>query len=185
MTGQDTSFRGVAPLVLVLCALGLLAAAGGGAAKSRQTGAKPAAETTSPAERQYTTETVRGRVVWIEDALKRRFGVSTEPAAAETTVVLETALGRIVPIIPDTRGRSFAVDSRLRDTELELLVRRYADAPMIQVIRVFRPRQDGLYEVDYWCDICAIPMYIQKPCECCQGETRLRERPVKAGSDGG
>lgn len=185
MTRQHTSCRGVAPLVLVLCALGLLAAGGGGAAKSRPSGAKPDAESASPAKRRYTTETVRGRVVWIEDALKRGFGVDTEPAAAETTVVLETSQGRIVPIIPDTRGRAFAVDSRLRNTELELLVRRYVDAPMIQVIRVFRPKPDGLYEVDYWCDICAIPMYIQKPCECCQGKTRLREQRVEAGANGG
>jgi hypothetical protein len=49
---------------------------------------------------------------------------------------------------------------------------------MLQVIRVFERRKDGLYEIDYWCDICAIPMYILKPCECCQGETRLRETKV-------
>ncbi len=63
--------------------------------------------------------------------------------------------------------------------EVELLVRRYAKVPLIQVIRIRRPTEKGLVEVDYWCDICAIPMYILKPCECCQGETRLRERPVE------
>ena len=73
------------------------------------------------------------------------------------------------------------MDERLRDRELQLLVRRYKDVPMLQVIRVFEPRKDGLYEIDYWCDICAIPMYILKPCECCQGETRLRETKVGAG----
>jgi hypothetical protein len=76
------------------------------------------------------------------------------------------------------------VDERLRDIEVELLVRRYADAPLVQVIRVFRPKDDGLYEIDYWCDICAIPMFILKPCECCQGETRLRQRRVDAGAGG-
>jgi hypothetical protein len=127
---------------------------------------------------EYTTEKLRGKVVWLEDALKRRFGVATEPDADQTSVVLETADGSLVPILPDTRGRAFAVDGRLRDTELVLLARRYKKAPMIQVIRVMRPTDKGLLEVDYWCDICAIPMYILKPCECCQGETRLRERPM-------
>ena len=27
---------------------------------------------------------------------------------------------------------------------------------------------------DSWCDVCSIPMYEIKPCECCQGEIDLR-----------
>ncbi len=139
----------------------------------------PAAKSAHDDAPTYTTERVRGKVVWLDEALKRLYGISTEPAAAETAVVFEMADGRLWPIVPDTRGRAFAVDERLRDVELELLVRRYDNVPMIQVIRVMRPTSKGLLEVDYWCDICAIPMYIQKPCECCQGQTRLRERPVE------
>ena len=145
----------------------------------------PAGKPSQP-RRKYTTETLRGRVVWLEDALARGFDVTTEPDAAETTVVLETAERRLWPIVPDTRGRAFAVDERLRGVKLQLLVRRYADAPLVQIIRVFRPKADGIvYEVDYWCDICSIPMYILKPCECCQGPTRLRERAVEQRSQGG
>jgi hypothetical protein len=59
-------------------------------------------------------------------------------------------------------------------------------APLAQVIRVLKRQPGGrLVEIDYWCDICSIPMFTLKPCECCQGETRLRERPVKDGSPGG
>lgn len=137
----------------------------------------PAKARQSPKEK-YTTERIRGKVAWLDEALDRRYGVSTEPEAAKTSVVLEMSDGTLLPIVPDTRGRAFAVDERLRDVEFELLVRRYAKVPMIQVIRVLRPTDKGLMEVDYWCDICAIPMYILKPCECCQGQTRLRERPV-------
>lgn len=139
---------------------------------------KPSDEAKSAAAPEYTTETVRGKVVWLDEALKRRFGIATEPDAEHTAVVLKTGEGELLPLVPDTRGRSFVVDERLRDIEVELLVRRYAKAPLLQVIRVRRPTEQGLVEVDYWCDICAIPMYIQKPCECCQGTTRLRERPV-------
>jgi hypothetical protein len=137
-----------------------------------------AAEPAKPSATEHATEKLRGKVVWLEDALKRRYGVATEPDAAHTAVVLETADGELLPIIPDTRGRAFALDERLRDRELVLLVRHYKKASLLQVIRVMRPTADGLVEVDYWCDICAIPMYILKPCECCQGTTRLRERPL-------
>ena len=122
---------------------------------------------------------LRGKVVWLSEALERLYGVSTEPDAAETTVAIETDAGHLQPIVPDTRGQSFVVDGRLRDIALELPVRRYQGVSWVQVIRVLSRRADGLYEIDYWCDICAIPMYILKPCECCQGASRLREQLVE------
>ncbi len=93
---------------------------------------------------------------------------------------LETPDGKLIPIVPDVRGRAFMVDPRLRGIDMQLLVRRYEGAPLIQVIRVFALKSDGIYELDYWCDICAIPMFILKDCECCQGPTRLRERLTDA-----
>jgi hypothetical protein len=153
-------------MVFASVGTGALAEEGGAAAKSE-------------AAPKYSTERLRGKVVWLEDALKRRYGVSTEPDAAKTSVVLEMSDGTLLPIVPDTWGRAFAVDKRLRDTQLELLVRRYEKVPLVQVIRVMRPTNSGLLELDYWCDVCAIPMHILKPCECCQGPTRLRERPVE------
>ena len=34
-------------------------------------------------------------------------------------------------------------------------------------------------EMDYWCEICSIPMYEIKACECCQADIDLRLRPGK------
>jgi len=152
--------------------------------------AEPAAPSEKPAAaRKYTTEIIKGKVVWLSDALQRHYGVRTEVAAEKSAVVLEMAGGRLAPLVPDTRGWAFTVDERLRDVDLELLVRRYEGSPYAQVIRVLERKDDGLYEIDYWCDICAIPMFILKPCECCQGETRLREQkldgePQVSGADG-
>ncbi|HEY2894027.1 MAG TPA: hypothetical protein VGJ16_07435 [Pirellulales bacterium] len=131
----------------------------------------------------WITETLRGKVVWLDEALARLYGVAVEPATAHTEVALETPSGSLVPIMSDTRGRAFVVDERLRDVELELLVRRYSGAPFVQVIRVRKHTPEGLRELDYWCDICAIRMYILKDCECCQGPTRLREEPVEADGE--
>lgn len=193
MNTPVASVRGLAPLAALVCAIACWSVATPAAQKGSrpdaeapsQSEASSATDAPSPERRKYTTETVHGHVVWLEDALRRGFGVTTEPDAAKTTVVLETTQRRLWPIVPDTRGRAFAIDERLRDTELELLVRRYADAPMIQIIRVYRARGEKRYEIDYWCDICAIPMVILKPCECCQGPTRLRERLVRNASEGG
>src|SRR5690349_946854 len=77
------------------------------------------AEDAKPAETpKFTTETVKGKVVWLADGLKRRFGVATEPQAAEALAALETPDGKLIPIIPDVRGRAFMVDERLRGIDM-------------------------------------------------------------------
>ena len=126
----------------------------------------------------YTTVSIRGRVVWLAEALQRRFGIESVPEARERQLALQTPAGELHPIAEDVRGRSFRSDPRLREMDLELLVRRYRGSPVVQVVRIYAVKDDGRYELDYWCDICAIPMYELKPCDCCQGPVRLRERPA-------
>ena len=130
-------------------------------------------------KRPYTTESIQGRVVWMADALKENFGVATDDDVAHAVVALEEVDGRLHPIVKDQRGRCFYSDERLRDIDVELFVRRYSGSPMLQVVRVYTIKSGKKYELDYWCDICSIPMYELKPCECCQGPTRLRERLVE------
>jgi len=124
----------------------------------------------------FKLETYRGHVVFLNDALAKRFGIATVPEAAQRTLALQTADGTLVPIVEDVRGRAFRVDERLRKPEVEILVRKYQGVPAVQVIRLFEVTKDGKLELDYWCDICAISMVELKPCECCQGETTLRRR---------
>lgn len=139
---------------------------------------KPTAERPSEAfqPEAFQTVTLRGRIVWLGEALERLYGVQHDDQDAKTAIALETNDGRIVPIVKDARGRGFWLDERLHALELELFVRQYPNQPWVQVIRVYTVRDGEKFELDYWCDICAIPMFELKPCECCQGETRLRER---------
>jgi hypothetical protein len=127
----------------------------------------------------FKVETYRGHVVFLNDALAKRFGITTVPEAADRSLALQTADGTLVPIIEDVRGRAFRVDERLRKSQVEILVRKYHGLPAVQVIRLFEVTKEGKLELDYWCDICAIPMVELKPCECCQGETILRRRKIE------
>jgi hypothetical protein len=124
---------------------------------------------------------LRGKVVWLADILQRRWGIVSDDDVAHAYCALEAEDGRIYPIVKEARGRGFWRDERIRDIDVELLARPLADAGMIQVIRVYVLKQDGKYELDYWCDVCSIPMFELKACECCQGPTRLRLRRVGAG----
>lgn len=120
--------------------------------------------------------TVQGRIVWLGEALHQRYGIEHDERDAKTAVAMETTDGRLVPLVKDSRGRGFWLDERLHGLDMELMVRQRPGLPWAQVIRVYTLHDGEKFELDYWCDICAIPMFELKPCECCQGETRLRQR---------
>ena len=131
------------------------------------------------AAKQPAAEVVRelysGKVVMLVDALKQR-GIK---AASEMKdqVALETESGELWPIISDWRGRAFFQDERLRDRKVDLVVRRHPGVPYLQVLMIFTFNEQGEREyTDYWCDICSIPMYEIKDCDCCQGPIRLRHQ---------
>jgi len=118
-------------------------------------------------------ELYSGEVVRLGDALrKRKIPFASE---MEEHVVLETATGELIPILADWRGRAFYQDERLRKRKVDLVGFRRTGVPYLQVLTIFTVNDAGRHEyVDYWCDVCAIPMYEIKPCDCCQAEIRLR-----------
>ena len=134
-----------------------------------------------PAERPGVDEPTRqlftGKVVPLLDALKNR-KIETNSEELKGQVVLETAAGELIPIVPDWRGRAFFQDERLRNRKVDLVGYRPAGTPYLKVLMVFTfDEKDQRQYTDYWCDICSIPMYEIKDCECCQGPIRLRFQP--------
>ncbi len=120
---------------------------------------------------------VSGKVTPLVEALKRR-GIKTYSEEIKDQVVLVTRSGEILPIVPDWRGRAFYQDERLRNRPVDLVVNRRKGVPWLQVLSIYLFDENEVRGImDYWCDICAIPMYEIKECECCQGPTRLRLRP--------
>jgi len=132
----------------------------------------------SDGAKPYTLESIEGRVVWLADALAKRFGVRVVPEARERLLAVESARGRIDPILEDVRGRAFRGDPRLRAMTVRLLVRRYRDVPLIQIVDVHEIRDGHVYAIDYWCDVCSISMFEKGRCSCCQQPNRLRKRLV-------
>lgn len=142
----------------------------------------PTADQSQDSEPGFSTERLRGRVVWLGAALKESFGISTVPEVAENALALQTTDGQLLPLVENLRGRAFRKDERLRNKDLELLVRQYDRQPYLQILRVYEIDDGQLYELDYWCDVCAIVMFETGPCACCQDDNRLRRRLVKADS---
>ncbi|MDA1017100.1 MAG: hypothetical protein O3A00_21905 [Planctomycetota bacterium] len=121
-------------------------------------------------------ELFTGKVIPLRDALKKR-GV-TSFSEFDKQVVLETAEGELIPLVSDWRGRAFFQDDRLRKRKVELVGYRRPGVPYLQVLMVFTFDDKNVRQyTDYWCDICSIPMYEIKPCDCCQADIRLRFQP--------
>ncbi len=135
-------------------------------------------ETKKP-EADYRNELLRGRVVWLAEALNSQFGITTVPEVAEHGLAIQTNDERLVPIVENLRGRAFRKDPRLREMDLEILVRRYERQPFVQVVKIFEVEGERRHEIDYWCDVCAIIMFEYGPCSCCQDQNRLRKQLVK------
>ena len=138
---------------------------------------KPVAEKSSK-KPEPRKELFVGTVVLLQDALKKRdIEVADE---MKLQAVLETKSGELIPIAADWRGRAFFQDKKLRDRPVEIVGYRRPGIPYLQALLVYFPNKKGEREVfDYWCDICAIPMYEIKDCECCQGPSRHRYRPAR------
>jgi len=134
-----------------------------------------------PSQTKPESNILRGRVVWAAEVLEKR-GARSVPEAEQRTLALETAAGELIPILEDVRGRGFRSDERLRQMDLELLVRKLPKSPFVQIIGVYQWDGKRKLEIDYWCQVCAIAMVELKPCDCCQGETELRKRRVSESS---
>ena len=161
------------------------------AAAEKPAAEKPAAENPSvekPAAEKAATEKpqkvlLRGEVLMLAEALRQR-GVKTYAEEIAQQAVLRTATGELIPLVPDWRGRAFSQDERLRGRPVELVVNRRVGVPWVSVLSIYGRDDAGQRSViDYWCDVCAIPMYEIKDCECCQGPIRLRFRPQSLPRD--
>lgn len=140
--------------------------------------ADPASQPSAPAQ------AMQGKVVF---AVRENGGLKKQDAAESESnlLALETFEGELHQLVEDVRGRAFRQDERLRQWDVELLAEKAKDQDAWQVIGVRKldRKTNRKYEVDYWCDICAIAMYELKPCDCCQGPIELRLRELKTADD--
>ncbi|NQV28568.1 MAG: hypothetical protein HQ518_29800 [Rhodopirellula sp.] len=166
-------------LAVVVCAVAIVLKATALAEEVSSESTQAASQTTeAPSKVEPLRELFSGKVVLLQDALKRRdIKVADE---MKLQAVLETKSGELIPIAADWRGRAFFQDKKLRDRPVEIVGYRQSGVPYLQALIVYFFNDKGeRQEFDYWCDICAIPMYEIKDCECCQGPSRHRYRPAE------
>ena len=83
------------------------------------------------------------------------------------------------PLVEDRSSRMLALDKRLRDRPVRLTAQRVRGTNILHVMRVQTVTDDGMFDVDYWCDVCQISLSHPGACYCCGQEAELRERPAR------
>ena len=129
----------------------------------------------APAEK---VETLRGKVVPLAD-LVAKGGTKLDADAAPFWLALVTAEGKVYPLVKDAGSRLFFKDRALLNRPMRLSGRLLPGSTLLRVGSVNSVHKGELYEVYYWCDICAIKRFEKQDCDCCGALMELRETKVK------
>jgi hypothetical protein len=120
----------------------------------------------------------QGKVVPLAKLLEKK-GVQLDKDAAPLWLALAGDDGKVYPLIKDAGSRMFFKDAKMLDRTVRLTGQLLADSQLLQVVNIHTVKQGELFDVFYWCDICAIRESELVACGCCGGPMELREVPVK------
>lgn len=126
----------------------------------------------SPDPSRGETVELRGRAVCL-DAARHREACRTD----SERFGLEGADGTLSAFPPEDVLAGIFKDPRVRERDLAVHARRRADGAF-EVVKVHSVKHGTLYDVHYYCEVCAITAYAPGPCPCCRREMELRETPL-------
>ena len=89
----------------------------------------------------------------------------------------KTTEGKTYKLVRARLSEALFVDKRLHAKEL--LLKGKADGEKFEPTAIHSVKNGMVYEVYYWCEICAIEAVAPEICVCCQGPVELIEKPIR------
>jgi hypothetical protein len=125
----------------------------------------------------------RGKLVCLIEEMKEKHRADAPPIhdhLAGFRVEGDLAAGglRYYTLYRNASSEALFVDARFKERELRLAGRVFPSTSLLEVSRFQWYRDAKLYDVYYWCSVCAIKGVDPGPCFCCQGKVELREEPA-------
>ena len=77
--------------------------------------------------------------------------------------------GTITPLSSDETSRALFMDERLRNRNAQIVGRRFAGVPYLQVVTIQVESEGRLRTPEYFCEVCTISVRYPQICPCCQG----------------
>ncbi|HEY2933212.1 MAG TPA: hypothetical protein VGK99_15835 [Acidobacteriota bacterium] len=117
--------------------------------------------------------TVRGRALCVNGTRQ------PEPCSSSAEqFVLQTSEGKIYRFLKEDPSTAILTDPRVRERELQVSARRRPE-DHLEIIKVYSVRQDRIFDLYYFCEVCNITAYAPGLCPCCRREMEFRETPVE------
>lgn len=129
--------------------------------------------------KRFTDSDYEGSVVVYRPTLENRFGIKLAEALAADLLALATDDGKLLPILPTDSALVFYRDGRNQQRKMRLRARVYEKTPGLLLLTVRSVKDGEPHEIYYWCNVCSIKHFWDKPCECCQGPLEYREEPAE------
>lgn len=118
---------------------------------------------------------IRGRAVCLDESGNQRealFGCDQRPLRFG----LVGKGAKLHNFEPADASTAIFTDARVRSRDLQVTARLNAKG-RLELIKVQSIREERLYDIYYFCEICNIRAYAPGPCPCCQNELEFRETP--------
>ena len=125
------------------------------------------------------TVSLRGKVVCLTEELEKLYQIVPDCDTRGHVYTLKTAEGKFYPFLPVDTAAAIWMDERFRQRELQVTARIFPATDFIEVIRLQSWRNDKLYDLYYFCDICNIAAHKPGPCVCCREPVEFRETPAE------
>jgi hypothetical protein len=126
----------------------------------------------------------KGKLVCLVEEMKEKYKADGAPIhdhqlAFRIEGKLPDGGFRYYTILRNAMSEALYSDARFKEKELRLTGRVFPGSLVVEVSR-FQWYKDGkLFDVHYWCSVCAIKGVDPGPCACCQGKVELKESEVQ------
>ena len=123
---------------------------------------------------------LQGRVVCLPEEMHRIYQTDL-PTNHEHLYGFKTTNGIYYTLLRTKLSEALFADARVRDKELLLTGNLLPKSQIFDVTKMKSIRNGVVYDLYYYCDICAIRTIAPGPCVCCQAPVELVEKPLDSG----
>ena len=124
---------------------------------------------------------LRGKVVCLPEEMHRLYQTGL-PTDHEHIYGFKTTNGVYYTLLRTKLSEALFADERVREKELLLTGNVLPKSQILDVTAMKSIRKGVIYDLYYYCDICAVRTVAPGPCVCCQAPVELVEVPLKSGN---
>src|SRR2546426_10730916 len=121
---------------------------------------------------------LRGKIVCLPEEMHRVYQTDL-PTNHEHIYGFKTTNGIYYTLLRTKLSEALFADQRVREKELLLTGTVLPKSQIIDVTAMKSIRNGVVYDLYYYCDICAIRTVAPGPCVCCQAPVELVEKPLE------